>query len=276
VNTHYLKYFLFIFFFSCWGFISCQTKKPLLNTNEVEEEQYLIKGQYKILDYDKLGNLYLVSEDNEILQLKDNKVLFRYSNRRLGDIYKIDVSNPQKILVYYGDYYQIVFLDNTLSAINQLDLEAMGFWDVNGVALSRDNQIWIYDPVNIRLLKINENGKVQLSSNELYSYGISGNFFPDILVGEEVVYLYDEKSIHLFDEFGTWKKQLDLDTEKLSIANGYLLYRTKSHLRSYSMAVQLKEPSQIIQKIKETTVDFSITSEGIYLIDHLGLYLVKG
>ena len=80
----------------------------------------MIEGDFKILEVDKLGLVYLVNNGNEIIKLQGEQILFRYSSKRLGNITRLDVSNPQKVLVYYGDYYQVVFLDNTLSEIDHL------------------------------------------------------------------------------------------------------------------------------------------------------------
>ncbi len=255
------------------GVSSCQTKKLATVTTEIQSDQdYILRGQYKILEYDKLGNTYLVSANNEILQLKDGEVRFRYSSKRLGDIRKIDVSNPQKILVYFNDYYQIVFLDNTLSEINKLDLEELGYWDIQGVALSRDNQIWIYDPTNVRLLKIDEQGKIQQSSNELYDYGFTNSFTPDIMVMDNKVYVYDEDKLKVFDEFGVWHKNIPLANEGIQAGEGYFFFQQQQKLLSYATNVEFKNPIEPMFALRAPINDFVLLKDKVLLIDDLGFY----
>ncbi|UPT66170.1 MAG: hypothetical protein M0D57_17035 [Sphingobacteriales bacterium JAD_PAG50586_3] len=59
---------------------------------------------------DKLDNVYVIN-DNEIFKYKpDGKLFNRYSNKSLGKVTMIDVSNPLKILLFYKDFSRIVYL----------------------------------------------------------------------------------------------------------------------------------------------------------------------
>lgn len=268
--NRFLKYFLLVVLCYSATLSSCQTKKNLATLNSTNQN-YLIRGDYKILEVDKLGYTYLVNTANEIIKLKDKEILFRFSSKRLGDITLLDVTNPQKLLVYFGDYYQILFLDNTLSEIKQLDLEGLGYWDVQGVALSRDNFIWIYDPVNVKLLKINTNGQPVLSSNELYAYGFD-DFVPEIIVGDQVVYLYDDNEVKVFDEFGTWLKSYSIENSGLQIMDGQILFLDKVDLKSYTTSVEFKDPVTDITKLDPDVKDFYLARDFLHLIDKNGYY----
>ena len=248
---------------------SCQSKKVL--TSDVssipsKSTDYTIEGDFKILEVDKLGLVYLVNNSNEIIKLQDGEILFRYSSKRLGNITRLDVSNPQKILVYYGDYYQIVFLDNTLSEIDQLDLDALGYWDVESVALSRDNFIWIYDPVNVKLIKISQNGNVQLSTNELFDIGFSADYSPNIMVDDEMVYLYDESELKAFNEYGSWVKTIPLENEGLQIINQGIIIMRANTLYLYPTDVQFKDNLQEIVKVENLT-SFRLAENVLHMID---------
>jgi len=269
------RIYLLVYFVCLAQLCSCQPKKVLAENVTQGKRTYLQEGDYRFIAYDKLDHLYLVTSANEVLQFKDNTLLFRYSNRRLGDVTKIDVSNPQKILVYYGEFYQVVFLDNTLSEIKRLDLEALGYWDVQGIALSRDNQIWFYDPVNVRLRKINTNGDIQLSSNELYDYGFSDTFVPDVLVANGNIYVYDNQGLKVFDEFGVWQKNIPLDNQGLQGSQRFLIYKDGNKLYSYMTEVEMLDPIQVITSIDPAVTGFFLTKESVLLIDEVGFYKVE-
>ena len=248
---------------------SCQSKKVLapevINT-QTKSGEYMIEGDFKILEVDKLGLVYLVNNGNEIIKLQGEQILFRYSSKRLGNITRLDVSNPQKVLVYYGDYYQVVFLDNTLSEIDQLNLDALGYWDVESVALSRDNFIWIYDPVNVKLIKISQNGSVQLSTNELFDVGFSADYSPHIMVDDEMVYLYDRSELKAFNEYGSWIKTIPLENEGLQIINqGFIIMRDNT-LYFYPTDVQFKDNLQEIAKV-DNLIQFRLAENVLHVID---------
>ena len=255
---------------------SCQSKKLISTapTPALADADYLISGQFKILEVDNLGNIFLVTDNNEILKVDDGETLFRYSSKRLGNITRIDVTNPQKILVYYGDYYQIVFLDNTLSEIDRLDLDELGFWDVTSVALSRDNFIWIYDPVNVKLIKISQRGDVLLSTNELYNFGFNADYSPKILVHDTKVLLYDEQEIKVFDEYGAWMETIALENNGIQYVDMGILYRKDNKLMIHSTGVQFKETEQLILDVGAIN-EFSLSENQLHVIDTGGFRKVS-
>ena len=155
----------------CFSQNVCRSQGDILAKAETPDAtEYLIKGDFKIFEMDNLGDLYLLNNRNQLLKFNVEGVLrFEFSLNGLGEISNIDVSNPQKILLYYPQYQNIVIVDNTLSEIKRLNLEELGYWDIQAVAVSKDNNIWIHDPINHHMLKIDPSGGVQLSSNEFYN-----------------------------------------------------------------------------------------------------------
>ena len=248
---------------------SCQSKKTVADNLVISKNDNLISGDFKLLNVDKLNNVFLVTENNEILKIHNEEILFRFSSKRFGEITRLDVTNPQKILVYYGDYYQIVFLDNTLSEIDRLNLDELGFWDVESVALSRDNFIWIYDPVNVKLIKISQLGDVILSTNELYNIGFNADYSPNILVADADVFLYDEEEIKIFDEYGTWIKTIKLKNEGIQYVDTGILYLQDDNLMIHSRGVQFKESEKFIKSIG-TVSQFCLSENQLHIIDSKG------
>lgn len=259
------------------GFLtmSCHSQKSIL-TEKTSDIEYLIRGQYRSIHIDKLDFTYLVTEANEIIKLdKDYQVLFRFSISRLGSIASIDVSNPQKILVYYPEYYNIVFLDNTLSEIKRLNLESLEYWDVSATALSRENLIWLFNPVNQRLLKIDEQGKLFNSSSELYSEGIDVNSDLNILSYREQVYLYNQQSIWVFDNFGQFLKRIDLSKDKIQFVQDEMIYSDKNKISRYSLAIEFSDPSKALFHSANDIHDFILlpAESTLLLLDKNGVYL---
>src|SRR5204863_7479168 len=76
----------------------------------------------------------------------------------------IDVSNPLKVLLYYRDFATIVVLDRLLNVRNTIDLRKQNILQARAIGQSYDNKIWIYDEVENKLKKIDEEGRLLLQT----------------------------------------------------------------------------------------------------------------
>jgi len=230
--------------------LSCHSQKSIADTVSTDI-QYLITGDFRSIHKDQLDYLYLVTDNNEIIKLdKDYSILFRFSITRLGNISSIDVSNPQKILVYYPEYYNIVFLDNTLSEIKRLDLESLDY-------------------------KIDERGQLFNSSSELYNEGIDVYSELSILTHEEQVFLYNKESIWVFDNFGQYHKRLDIKTDKLQLINNELIYAQGHSILRYKLDVEFADPIKEVYKSETPFLEFVLSPSipSLILIDKKGAYI---
>ncbi|MFB0925700.1 MAG: hypothetical protein QMB65_10550, partial [Vicingaceae bacterium] len=70
------------------------------------------KGSW--LTTDQMGYYYEIDETEIKKYAKNGDLDCSYSNNVLGVIANVDVTNPQKVLVYFRDFTKILILDNTL------------------------------------------------------------------------------------------------------------------------------------------------------------------
>src|ERR1700690_3966530 len=77
--------------------------------------QQTIPAKADQITTDQLGNFYIIK--NDVLEKYDLKgaLTKTYNNKTFGKIDLVDASNPMKVLLFYKNFSQIVFLDNTLS-----------------------------------------------------------------------------------------------------------------------------------------------------------------
>src|SRR5690606_8719643 len=111
--------------------------------------------------------------------------------KRFGQASLIDVSNPLKVLLYYENFSSIVMLDRFLNVRNSIDLRKQNIFQVKAIGQSYDNKIWLYDEVNNRLKKIDEDGKLLLETpdfRQLFDEAPSPQYIFD---KDQFVYLYD-------------------------------------------------------------------------------------
>jgi hypothetical protein len=189
---------------------------------------YSFDAQVQVLSSDKLKQIYFVSPQQVLYKCNEQgKVLFEFSNRYLGSVGKIDVSDPFDILLYYPDYQTLLFLDRTLNVTADVRLKAEQFPLPTLVALSRDRQVWIYDAGLNTLNRMDRQGNIKSSSQDL-SLLLGRRFSPNQLVcNERGVYLVDpEQGVLSFDLFAQFQAFLPtVGIEQLQAFDQYLLYR---------------------------------------------------
>lgn len=148
-----------------WGFISCNLYATPPDSIALA---FTIPTPVHFATADNLGQVYCITADNAIEKYApDGKLLTRYSNRRYGDALYLDVSNPLKVLVWYADFRIAVLLDRNLALLGALDLIGAGFPEVRCVATAADGNLWLYDEVNFRLVKIAPDGEKRYESQPL-------------------------------------------------------------------------------------------------------------
>ena len=265
--------FILLLFFS---HSSCLTNKSVQLTQALDNSHnYILNGDFKILEVDKLANIYIVDSNNEIKQYNKNMtMLFRFSLNSLGDIQHLDVSNPLKILVYYPDFQHVIFLDNTLSEQKRLNLNVLGYWNTTGMALSRENNIWTYNTIDNNLIKISDQGKMLLSSNELYFEDPLSLDNIRIFELEEKLYLYDNSVIHVFGNFGEFLSTHLIPNQACQFNKTGIFYLNDNKIYHRPVHIRFDQADTVIfegQNIR----DFYVSEKGMYILDDKGFYFNK-
>lgn len=112
-----------------------------------------------------LDQVCIITPDNAIEKYStDGRLLARYSGNRAGMATTLDVSNPLKTLVWYADFRIAVFLDRSLAVLGELNLIQAGFPETRTLAQAQDGNLWLYDEVNFRLVKLTPEGQLLYES----------------------------------------------------------------------------------------------------------------
>jgi len=218
-----------------------------------EKPLFTIKTKLDYFTIDNIGNIYTVKDEELIKFLPNGKLFARYSNLKLGGITIVDVTNPLKVLLYYRDFQQIVFLDDQLSVnSNNVSLEAMGYEQTDLVCAGANNSFWIYHKQNNELLRFNENSqKVAFTGNlkQVLRSELSPNFML-----EHNGYLFlncPETGIYVFDMFGAFSKIISLkDLKSFQVSENIIYYQKDSSLCSYNYKL-FEEACKIIFDFKK-------------------------
>ncbi len=172
-----------------------------------------IPGNYADFYVDNLNNIYLLNHNNQVKKLDDKYDSAAVFNdvRRYGDIYLLDVSNPLKVIAYYKDFNTILVLDRFLNTRNTIDLRKSGILQAKAVAQSYDNNYWVFDELDNKIKKIDDNGNVLLESAD-FRILFSEQYDPVQLIDKDgLLYLYDPKNGWLvFDYYGAFKQRIQV------------------------------------------------------------------
>ena len=170
-----------------------------------------IRGDVVDFTVDNLDNVYVLNTSDQLKKYNSNRDSVAVFNnvKRFGRVSMIDASNPLKVLLYYKDFSTIVVLDRMMNQQNVIDLRKQNIFQVNVIALSYDNNIWLFDEVNSKLKKIDDNGKMILETPDFRQLFDASPDLETINDQEGLVYLYDpQQSVFVFDYYGGLKNKI--------------------------------------------------------------------
>ena len=169
------------------------------------------------IEIDQYGYFYIIDQDNLIKYDNEGHTLYHYSNKLLGNIDQIDISNPLRPLLFYKDQGLIIVLDNTLSQQKEpMSLNELGLYQTSCIANSNfDNGIWLYDIDVNEIIKINHLSQVNYRSGNL-SVLIPNMKFPILNLKEKnrKLYVVTRNKIFVMDQFGSLLSVINLSAEK--------------------------------------------------------------
>jgi len=187
------------------------------------------------MSIDTKGNIF-VADNNFTLYKYDTKgkPVTNVNIKSYGEITSIDCTNPFEIYVFHKDQNIIVFYDNMLNVRGELRLNDYFLSNVSCVARSYDNNIWVVDLSQYKLLKINKAGEVISESAYLNSILSTKLNIYTLWEYNNEVYLADSLvGVHVFDMYATYSNTHYTPNNKAAIGvNGrmYLSIGGKLHL----------------------------------------------
>ncbi len=265
-----IVFFALIFFAA--GNVSAQA-----DTLITLKQQNFLEGTYTDFYVDNLNNFYLLNADNQLKKLNDKGDSVAVSNalRKFGDIYSVDVSNPLKILVYYKAFSTLVILDRFLNNINTIDLRKHEILQAQAVAQSYDNNYWVFDAVENKLKKIDDNGNVLLQTPD-FRIIFNESFSPEKIIDDNgFVYLHDiKKGWLIFDNYGAFKQSIPQPGLKYVqvIKNNLYGFDSAQNIRRYNTQTLQETVYHFNTKIS-APIKFQLTTNTLYALTTNALYI---
>ena len=223
---------------------------------------------YTNLYIDELEQLYTVSSNNTIRKFdREGKLQFEYSDNTLGPITNFDVSNPLQLLVFHKNFQTVKIFDRTLNLTTQIDLNKLDLFEIQTVASSNDNRIWVFDELNQELLKIDKNGNIQGRNNDL-RLRLKTNATPYFMVEyQNMVYMFDkEHGLLIFNNFGEFiSKRTFFRPQDFRYAQGILFYQEYTDLVTYQIENAERVSVYYADKFQKGSNHYILDEKTIYL-----------
>lgn len=239
-----------LLFFLCFSFAFIKKDKP---------EHIAIKTKLDYFAVDNIGNIYTIKDEELVKYLPTGKYFVRYSNLKLGNISTVDATNPLKVLLYYRDFQQIVFLDDQLTQNSEsISLEALGYEQTDQVCAGVNNSFWIYSKQNNELIRFNESSKKVASTGNLKQV-LRTDLSPNFML-EYNGYLFlncPETGIYVFDIFGAFSKIISIkNLKQFQVNENIIYYKKDSTLCSYDYKIFEEACKSVPSSAKSTDLKF--------------------
>ena len=99
---------------------------------------------------DGLEFIYYIK--NNVFYKQKKTETWQYQNIGLGEITKIDIVNPLKIVLFYQNFNTVVVLDNQLNEIQTVNFSLFADGIIaSGIGKSTQNNIWVFNTNNQKL-----------------------------------------------------------------------------------------------------------------------------
>jgi hypothetical protein len=236
-----------------------------------------VKGDIVSFTVDNLDNIYLLSSTNQVKKLNANgdSVAIFNDVKKFGQASLIDVSNPLKVLLYYRDFATVVVLDRLLNVRNIIDLRKQDILQARTIGQSYDNKIWLYDEVENKLKKIDEDGKLLLETPDFRQLFDQAPLPQKIFDQDQYVYLYDSaQAVFVFDYYGALKNKIQIKGwQNFKVAGKYIFGSHDSKLYRYNIQTFRIDEWQMPDELYRTQ-SFNFSSSRLYALkkDSLEIY----
>jgi hypothetical protein len=278
-NIYAILFFVLLSLYSCaQSRPTFRDSIPLIEAQQKSDSNFsyahFIAGTFSYMDVDVLGNLYLITNDNQLKKLKPNgdSVAIFNDVKKFGNPSLIDVSNPLKILLYYKSFSTVVILDRFLSFRNSINFRKGNIFKAKTIATSYDNNIWLFDEQDFKLKKIKDDGTLLSETNDWRQIFDDVPSPTEMIDRDGAVYLHDiQKGFYIFDYYGSLKNTLPFKNWlHVAVANNKIMGFENNTLQSYELNT-LNLKSYALPSFFNGYLDIKAMNGKVYLLRKTGV-----
>ena len=265
-----------------WLFVAfCFTLISFTGLSKPESESILIDSvkisgnKFKV---DILGNIYWTEYNTLKKYSPESRSVIEYTNTFQGKIAKYDVSNPLKILIYYNNQNQILYLDKNLAEIiSPFSLDQTNIPDVKAICTSHRSGFWVLNPITQRIEHYNQNLRITNESGTFHELFKKDNIEIQLEEKNNMLYCFIQNCcLWTFDLYGNLIKKHPLkNVDNIQIINENIFYFYKSTLNKYNINTLEKDTLSIPMKKDEWRNVKTAENGSIYALKSQTIYIYK-
>jgi len=227
--------------------MGCSASKPVsvetttdtqIQTDSFATPYWQMKTKASFITSDKLLQCYIITQKNELKKYNaEGTLLFQFNNNYLGELQWVDVTDPFNLLLFYPEYLTVITLDRTLSKTGEYQLYDLDIVEVEAVAMSNDNHLWLYDVTSSRIRKIDQQGKLINESGNL-SLLLGGRLEANLLMEHNnLIYMnVPDRGILVFDNFATYIKTIPIkNLNRFQLMGQQLIFEENGSVYSFHL-----------------------------------------
>ncbi|NBC57969.1 MAG: hypothetical protein GVY05_06775 [Bacteroidetes bacterium] len=241
-----------LLFISLFGFSQNATLKPV--------DSIPLKAD-KFVGIDKFQNLYYV-KDNTLFKKPDNGLeTLAFQDVLLGELTRVDILNPNKVILFYQSANTVVVLDNRMTEIDRQDFNSVfPFKNVAFAGTSKDQSLWIYN--------------IDLNQLELYDYRFDKTTAKSLPISVDILsmhnnfnqcYLLSKEGVLVYNIYGSLVKEIPIKQ-----INGLDLYKNQLLIYANEMLTIFNKNFEITQSIEFNSLELKnlfFAGENFYIYD---------
>ena len=216
------------------------------------------QNNHRLIEVDHFGNIYTIEGIELTKYSSHKKVLSNFSDALLGEITSIDVSNPLRIQLFYKEFNQILYLNQSLSLIaDPIDLYKYSDNETQVCCDASSGGFWIYNNDDNQIFQVSKQGDIINKSGLLTSY--FKGIYPSKLIEyqEKTYFLIPSQGLLILNKFGQFYQQLPIpgitdfciNNQKLNYLKNNIWYKYEPLLTSDSIIFRIEDSGLIRSRI---------------------------
>ena len=198
-----------------------------------------VTGEITAFSQDRTGNIFLSFKGGAITKFSPSMdSLISFCPEKLGDITLLEAWHGFQIFAFYEDFQEYTLLDRFLTRDTRYQLSQSSENYVDMCTISSDQNLWIFEENQLRLIKLNLN--IRAIDIEIpLEFVLDANEHKITFLREyqNLVFLVDENSgIYVLDNLGNYLRKIDAPGIKYcSFRDEHLLYLQNNEVHDINL-----------------------------------------
>ena len=171
-----------------------------------------VKDEITAFSQDRTGNIFLTFKGGAITKYSPSMdSLISFSPEKLGDISLLEAWHGFQIFAFYEEFQEFVLLDRFLTRATRYQLSQSSANYADMCTISSDQNLWIFEENELRLIKLNLNVRaVEIEVPLEFILDTSEHNITFLREYQNLVFLVDVNSgIYVLDNLGNYLRKID-------------------------------------------------------------------